>query len=149
MIHHDPYFSWNAETVSQLISQFQKASRNVKLDDDVRSYANAFEANMLLFGDGMEMNTSAMKAFICIVTDAKISNTEVVGKLKPIYFSWDTEKGQKILKKLEEAPVDTNLSQETRTVAGLLFNSGCYNQYIIRMNNFFMEHFIRIITNTL
>lgn len=149
MINHDPYFSWDAETASQLISQFQKTSRNVKLDNDIRSYANAFEANMLLFGDGMEMNTSAMKAFICIITDAKISNLEVVGKLKPIYFSWDPEEGQKILKKLEEAHVDTNLSQETRTVAGLLFNSGCCNQYIIRMNSFFMEHFIRIITNTL
>ena len=63
-------------------------------------------------------------------------------------FYWDKETGWKIRHQLEKAAEDPNLDEDTRYVAQNLLMDGCPSVigYSLRMNEFYMEHFIYIIT---
>ena len=57
--------------------------------------------------------------------------------------------GKRVYRKLQEAAVNTTLDEETRYVAKALLADGIPSimGYSLRMNSFYMEHFIYIITN--
>ena len=65
------------------------------------------------------------------------------------YFYWTPVEGKKVYRKLQEAAVDINLDEETRYVAKALLSDGSPSimGYSLRMNSFYMEQFIYIITN--
>lgn len=66
-------------------------------------------------------------------------------------FYWNQEKGWKIYCSLEKAAVDTTLDEETRLVASTLLHDGKPSVfgYILKMNSYYMEHFIYIISSVL
>lgn len=65
------------------------------------------------------------------------------------YFYWEPMEGKRVYRKLQEAAVDTRLNEETRYVAKALLSDGSPSimGYSLRMNNFYMEHFIYIMTS--
>lgn len=67
------------------------------------------------------------------------------------YFYWEPVEGKKIYLKLKEAAVNTTLDEETRYIATNLLNNGHPSAigYSLRMNMFYMEHFIKIISGAL
>jgi hypothetical protein len=67
------------------------------------------------------------------------------------YFYWGPVGGRKVYRRLQEAAVDTTLEEETRLIASSLLNDGkpSIMGYSLRMNMFYMEHFIKIISEAL
>lgn len=67
------------------------------------------------------------------------------------YFYWNPVEGKKIYRRLQEAAVDTTLDEETRYIASNLLREGqpSIMGYALRMNMFYMEHFIKIISGAL
>lgn len=67
------------------------------------------------------------------------------------HFYWDSVEGKKIYHRLQEAAVDTTLDEETRYIANNLLKDGQPSAigYSLRMNMFYMEHFIKIISGAL
>ena len=65
------------------------------------------------------------------------------------YFYWEAEQGWKIYGQLKKAAEDPNLDEDIRYVAQNLLMDGSPSiiGYSLRMNEFYMEHFIYIITN--
>lgn len=65
------------------------------------------------------------------------------------YFYQEAEQGWKIYGQLKKAAEDPNLDEDTRYVAQNLLMDGSPSiiGYSLRMNEFYMEHFIYIITN--
>lgn len=66
-------------------------------------------------------------------------------------FYWKPVEGKKIYRRLQEAAVDTTLDEETRLVASSLLHDGSPSiiGYSLRMNTYYMEHFIKIISGAL
>lgn len=64
-------------------------------------------------------------------------------------FYWETKQGWKIYNKLQEAAADESLDDEMRFAAEALLADGTPSSmgYTLRMNEFYMERFIYIITN--
>ena len=64
-------------------------------------------------------------------------------------FYWNKEIGWKIYDQLKKATENKNLDENTRYVAQNLLMDGSPSiiGYSLRMNEFYMEHFIYIITN--
>lgn len=65
------------------------------------------------------------------------------------YFYWEAEPGWKIYNQLKKAADNQDLDKDTRYVARNLLMDGTPSiiGYSLRMNEFYMEHFIYIITN--
>ena len=66
-------------------------------------------------------------------------------------FYWKEEDGWKIYHKLKEAASDITLDEETRLVASSLLHDGSPSMfgYGLKMNAYYMEHFIYIISKNL
>ena len=64
------------------------------------------------------------------------------------YFYWKPLEGKKIYLKLKEAAVDATLDEETRLVASSLLHDGSPSAmgYGLKMNAYYMEHFIKIVS---
>ena len=63
-------------------------------------------------------------------------------------FYWETKQGWKIYNKLQKAAADESLDDEMRFAAEALLADGhpsCMG-YTLKMNDYYMEHFIYIIT---
>ena len=67
------------------------------------------------------------------------------------YFYWKPAEGKCVYRRLQEAAVDTTLDEETRLVASSLLHDGSPSimGYTLRMNAYYMEHFIKIISGAL
>lgn len=67
------------------------------------------------------------------------------------FFYWKPVEGWKVYHRLQEAAVDTTLDEETRYVASALLADGkpSIMGYSLRMNTFYMERFIQIISGAL
>lgn len=63
-------------------------------------------------------------------------------------FYWNPEDGWKVYHKLKEAAKDMQLDEETRYVASSLLHEGSPSAmgYSLRMNAYYIEHFIKIVT---
>ena len=146
MTNHDITFVWNTAEASKLIRQFQKAARNTDLSDTTRAYADAFETNILILGGGMEMNAKAMQHFICIVTNAE-SDLKAEATTA-ITFYWKPKDGFAIHDKLKDASKNDIISEEARYTAKVLVSQSEPSSlgYSLIMDSFFMEQFIKIIT---
>lgn len=64
-------------------------------------------------------------------------------------FYWNPEDGWKVYHKLKDAAVDTTLDEETRLVASSLLHDGSPSMmgYGLKMNAYYMQHFIKIVTS--
>lgn len=67
------------------------------------------------------------------------------------HFFWAPVEGKKVYHRLKEATVDTTLNEETRYIASNLLKDGRPSAigYSLRMNMYYMEHFIKIISGAL
>lgn len=63
-------------------------------------------------------------------------------------FYWNPAEGWKVYHRLQEAAKDMQLDEETRYVANNLLHDGSPSAmgYSLRMNAYYMEQFIKIVT---
>lgn len=145
-------FIWNMQKRDILYNIIKNRIENNELRGELIMSAYL----LILMGDinhsgCVIMQPEMMRNFICIVTKADSNLDFPMSEFTLAPFYWEPEDGYLIYKKLDEAASNENLPTELRRVAVTLMTEGRSprNGYILKMNAYYMKHFIDIITDTL